>query len=76
MNTVLRIAPALLVVVLSSAQPTSTPSSAINLAGSGYSFPSSALAVAPGQVIVLQVYGVTTAITSPIVPVDGPTAFR
>ena len=72
MNTVLRIAPALLVVVLSSAQPTSTPSSAINLAGSGYSFPSSALAVAPGQVIVLQVYGVTTAITSPIVPVDGP----
>ena len=72
MNTVLRVAPALLAVVLSSAQPTSTPSNAISLAGSGYSVPSSARAVAPGQVIVLQVHGVTTAINSPTVPVPAP----
>ena len=75
MKTVLRLAPALLAGVLSSAQPTSTPSNAISLAGSGYSVPSSGLAVAPGQVIVLQVYGVTTAINSPIVPVLGPNGY-
>jgi hypothetical protein len=75
MNTVLRLAPALLAVVLSSAQPVSTPSNAISLAGSGYSVPSAGLAVAPGQVIVLQVYGVTTAINSPIVPVPGPNGY-
>jgi hypothetical protein len=72
MNTVLRLAPALLAVALSSAQPISTPSNAVSLAGSGYSVPSSALAVAPGQVIVLQVYGVTIAIGSPIAAVAGP----
>ena len=72
MNTVLRLAPALLVVALSSAQPTQTPSVAISLAGTGYSAPSSALTVAPGQVIVFQVYGVTTAINSPIAAVPGP----
>jgi hypothetical protein len=75
MNTVLRVAPALLAALLSSAQPTSTSSNAISLAGSGYSVPSSALAVAPGQVIVLQVYGVTTAINSPTVPVAGPNGY-
>ncbi len=72
MNTVLWVAPALLAAALSSAQPTSTPSNAISLAGSGYSVPSSALAVAPGQVSVLQVYGATTAINSPIAAVPGP----
>jgi hypothetical protein len=75
MTTVLRLAPALLAVVLCSAQPTSTPSNAISVAGSGYSVPSSARAVAPGQVIVLQVYGVTTAINSPIAPVPGPNGY-
>ncbi len=75
MNTVLRVASAFLAVVLSSAQPISAPSNAISLAGSGYSTPSSALAVAPGQVIVLLVYGVTTAINSPTVPVPGPNGY-
>jgi hypothetical protein len=72
MQTVLRIVPALMLGVLSSAQIISTSSNAINLAGAGYSFPSSALPVAPGQVIVLQVYGLTTVINSPTAAVAGP----
>jgi hypothetical protein len=56
---------------LGNAQTSSTSTNSIILAGSGYSTLSPALSVAPGQVIVLHVHGVTTAIDNPIAAVAG-----
>jgi hypothetical protein len=53
-------------------QSTSAPN-AIVFAGGGYQIPANFLAVAPGQVIVLHVHGVTANISSPVLANPGPT---
>lgn len=71
MKIVLFPAISLLPVMLASAQTSSTASNAVSLAGSGYSTAPAALAVAPGQWIVLQIYGVPHVIDAPAAPPAG-----
>ena len=73
MKTIIRCATALLTAALCGAQPPSTGSNTIILAGTGYRVPSPSLDVAPGQVIVLHVHGVATSIDSNIAAIAGPT---
>ena len=54
------------------AQQQSAAANAIVLAAGGYQVPATSLAVAPGQVIVLHVHGVTTQIESNVTAVPGP----
>jgi hypothetical protein len=75
MKTVLRFTTPLLAAMLCSAQSTTISSNAISIAGTNYSVPSSALSVAPGQVISLHVHGITTPIASNIAAVPGPNGF-
>ena len=77
MRFIVSCAGAAFLAAVSFAQPPAAGSNAISLAGSGssYRIPSAALDVAPGQVIVLHVYGVQTAIESNIVPVPDSGAF-
>jgi hypothetical protein len=75
MNHTLRCAVVLLTGALCRAQQPSTTANAIILAGAGYQVPSPSLSVAPGQVIVLHVHGVTANIDSNLVPVPGASGF-
>ena len=75
MNHTLRCAIVLVTAALCRAQQTSTAANAIILAGAGYHVPSPSLDVAPGQLIVLHVHGVTTNIDSNLVPVPGQSGF-
>ena len=72
MKTTFRCVLALVAVALCNAQAPSMGSNAIILAGAGYHVPSPSLDVAPGQVIVLHVHGVTTSIDSNITAIAGP----
>jgi len=72
MNIYFRCAAALLGAVGCSAQQPPTSANAIILAGGGYQVPPAYLAVAPGQVIVLHVHGITTAMASRVTAVPGP----
>ena len=75
MKTIFRCATALLAVALCGAQTPSTGANAIVFAGAGYHVPSPSLDVAPGQVIVLHVHGVTANIDSNLTPVPGSSGF-
>jgi hypothetical protein len=75
MNMILRCAPAFVALALCGAQPLSTGSNAIIFAGAGYQVPSPSLDVAPGQVIVLHVHGITATIDSNLTPVPGQSGF-
>lgn len=75
MNITFRCVTALLAVAIGSAQPPLTGGNAIILAGGGYRVPSPSLDVAPGQVLVLHVHGVTASIDSNLTPVPGPSGF-
>ncbi|MBZ5619960.1 MAG: hypothetical protein LAQ69_14745 [Acidobacteriia bacterium] len=75
MNAILRCTVALLGAALANAQPPAMGGNAIILAQAGYQVPSPSLDVAPGQVIVLHVHGITARIDSNLAPVLGPSGF-
>ena len=75
MNTMLRYTVALLAAALANAQSPSAGANAIILDSGGYQVPSPSLDVAPGQLIVLHVHGITAAIDSNLAPVPGPSGF-
>jgi hypothetical protein len=75
MNTIFRSTVALLAAVLLHAQQPSSGGNAIVLDPSTYQVPSLSLEVAPGQIIVLHVHGVTASIPSNLAPVPGPSGF-
>jgi hypothetical protein len=72
MNIYFRCATALLGAVVCGAQQQPTSANAIILASGGYQVPPPYLAVAPGQVIVLHVHGITATIGSSVKAVPGP----
>src|SRR5689334_17323706 len=75
MNHTLRCAIVLSTAALCRAQQPSIEPNAIILAGDGYHTPSHSLDVAPGQVIVLHVHGVTAKIDSNVVAVPCSSRF-
>jgi hypothetical protein len=72
LNTRFRWVLAVLYTVACAAQQPSSGANAIVFAGGGYQVPPLSLAVAPGQVAVLHVHGLTANLTSPIKGVPGP----
>jgi len=74
-KTTFRCVLALVAVALCNAQAPSMGSNAIILAGAGYHVPSPSLDVAPGQVIVLHVHGITASIESNLTPVPSSSGF-
>src|ERR1035437_314061 len=76
MNIIFRCAPALLAAALCGAQPPSPGGNAIILAAAGYIVPSPSLDVAPGQVIVLHVHGITASIDANLTPTPGSSGFQ
>jgi hypothetical protein len=66
---------ALVVAALANAQPPSSGANAIVLAEPGYQVPSPSLSVAPGQIIVLHVHGITATFDSNVAATLGPNGF-
>jgi hypothetical protein len=65
----------LLAAAVCGAQPSTAVAGAITLAGPGYQVPSVALDVTPGQLIVLHVHGIATAIPSNVAAVSDGSGF-
>ena len=72
MNTLFRFVLAVLCTAASAAEQQPSGANAIVFAAEEYQIPPLSLAVAPGQVVVLHVHGVTADLSSPIQGVPGP----